>query len=155
EKRRLLLVTQIIMGLTAATLATLTFTGVVQVWMVAVIALIFGTAQALDIPVRQSFVSEMVPPAQLSNALGLNSANLQTARILGPAVGGLLIVTVGTALCFLLNSLSFLAVIGGLLLMRTDELHHLPRVHDTKGRMREGLHYVWSTPTLRYAMAVM
>ncbi|MFE0254658.1 MFS transporter [Streptomyces sp. NPDC059010] len=141
-KRRTLLVTQTSMALTGVALAVLTLTGQVQVWHVYLAALAVGLATVVDNPARQTFVSEMVGPDQLQNAVSLNSANFQSARLVGPAVAGLMITGVGTGWAFLANGLSFVAPITGLLLMRARELYAVERAPRGKGQLREGLRYV-------------
>jgi MFS family permease len=149
DKRLLLILTAIIMGCAAALLAVLTLTGAVALWMVFAIVLVQGLAQAVDNPARLSFVSEMTGPADLPNAVGLNSALFQMARIVGPAFAGVIIVLVGTGWCFALNAFSFVAVIGALLLMDTSVLHRGAPVARAKGQIREGLRYIRETPELR------
>jgi MFS family permease len=141
-KRRALLFTQTAMALTGVALAVLTLSGHVQVWHVYLAAFAVGLATVVDNPARQSFVSEMVGPDQLQNAVSLNSANFQSARLIGPAVAGLMITGVGTGWAFLFNGLSFVATIGGLMLMRSRELHVVERRPRGKGQLREGLRYV-------------
>lgn len=119
-KRQILLVSQALLGLCGIALAVLTLSGVVEVWHVYLVAFLLGMVTVVDNPARQSFVSEMVGPAQLRNAVSLNSANFQSARLIGPAVAGVLITTVGSGWAFLLNGLSFLAPLIGLLMMRTS-----------------------------------
>ena len=145
-KRRLLLITQTVMGVLAALLAILTLTGAVQVWQVYLIALGLGLATVVDNPARQTFVNEMVPEGLVRNAVGLNSGNFQLARMLGPAVAGVLISLVGIGWAFALNALSFVAVITALLLMRTEELQRMPLAPRGPGQLREGLRYVRRTP---------
>ncbi|MEN8649316.1 MFS transporter [Streptomyces sp. 21So2-11] len=154
-KRLLLLFSQAALGLCGVALATLTLTGHVQVWHVYLIAFLLGMVTVIDNPARQSFVSEMVGPDQLRNAVSLNSANFQSARLIGPAVAGVLITTVGSGWSFMLNGLSFLAPIVGLLLMRTGELHKVERVQRGKGQLREGLHYVAGRPDLLWPIALV
>jgi MFS family permease len=141
-KRKVLVCTQATMGLQAFTLGVLTIAGVAQVWMVYVLALLLGTAAAVDTPVRQSFVSEMVGRRDLTNAVALNSATFNLGRVLGPAVAGLLISLVGTGPVFLINSASYAGVITGLALMRRAELHPAQRAPRGKGALRAGLSYV-------------
>jgi MFS family permease len=117
--------------------------------MVYALALLLGCATAFDMPARQSFVSEMVCPDRVANAVGLNSASFNTARVLGPAVAGGLIAVVGIAPAFFLNAVSFLAMIGGLLAMDPDRLYRRPAVERGRGQIRAGFRYVWATPTLR------
>ncbi|MDJ0465952.1 MFS transporter [Streptomyces sp. H27-C3] len=154
-KRLLLLFSQAALGLCGVALATLTLTGHVQVWHVYLIAFLLGMVTVIDNPARQSFVSEMVGPDQLRNAVSLNSANFQSARLIGPAVAGVLITTVGSGWSFMLNGLSFLAPIAGLLLMRTSELHKVERVQRGKGQLREGLRYVAGRPDLLWPIALV
>lgn len=155
NKRRALLVTQTAMGLTGIALALLTLSGHVQVWHVYLAAFFVGLATVVDNPARQSFVSEMVGPAQLQNAVSLNSANFQSARLVGPAVAGLMITGVGTGWAFLFNGLSFVAPIVGLVLMRARELHVVTRAPRGKGQLREGLHYVAGRPDLIWTIALI
>ena len=149
DKRIVLVVTAIIMACTAATLAVLTLSNVIALWMVFALVLVQGFAQAADNPARLSFVSEMTGPADLPNAVGLNSALFQVARIVGPAFAGAIIVAVGTGWCFALNALSFVAVIGALLMMDPTSLHRQAPVARAKGQVREGLRYIRETPELR------
>ncbi|WP_217206691.1 MFS transporter [Streptomyces sp. AC550_RSS872] len=153
-KRRTLLVTQSSMALTGIALAVLTLTGHVEVWHVYLAAFAVGLATVVDNPARQSFVSEMVGPDQLQNAVSLNSANFQSARLIGPAVAGLMITGVGTGWAFLANGLSFVAPITGLLLMRARELYVVERAPRAKGQMREGLRYVAGRPELIWTIAL-
>ncbi len=149
DKRTVLLCTQVAMATVAALLAVLDISGLVELWMIYVIVFLFGFALAFDNPARISFVSELVPPAELPNAIGLSSAIFQVARILGPAVGGVLIVAVGTGVCFAVNAVSFVFIIGALVMMRTSELHRGAPLAREKGQVRDGLRYVWRTPELR------
>jgi MFS family permease len=155
DKRRILLITQSAMAVLAATLGALDLTGVVQLWHVYVLAGLLGVASALDIPVRQSFVVEMVGNDDLPNAVGLNAATFNSARVIGPAVAGLLINLVGTGWVFLANAGSTLAVLAGLVLMRTGELRRSPRVARARGQLREGLRYVRSRADLLLAMLLV
>ncbi|MGW3727274.1 MFS transporter [Streptomyces sp. NPDC000851] len=154
-KRPTLLVTQAAMAMTGLALAFLTITGHVEVWHVYVAAFAVGLATVVDNPARQSFVSEMVGPDQLQNAVSLNSANFQSARMVGPAVAGLLITGVGTGWAFLFNGLSFVAPIAGLLLMRGRELHPVQRAPRGKGQLREGLAYVAGRPELVWPIVLV
>ncbi|MFE9901983.1 MFS transporter [Streptomyces achromogenes] len=154
-KRPTLLVTQSAMAVTGLALAALTLSGQVQVWHVYVAAFAVGLATVVDNPARQSFVSEMVGPDQLQNAVSLNSANFQSARLVGPAVAGLMITGVGTGWAFLANGLSFAAPITGLLLMRARELHVVERAPRGKGQLREGLRYVAKRPELIWPIVLV
>ncbi|MFF4131722.1 MFS transporter [Streptomyces mirabilis] len=154
-KRPTLLATQTAMGVTGLALAFLTLSGHVQVWHVYLAAFAVGLATVVDNPARQSFVSEMVGPGQLQNAVSLNSANFQSARLVGPAVAGVLITGVGTGWAFLFNGLSFVAPIVGLLLMRARDLHPVERAPRGKGQLREGLHYVAGHPELIWPIVLV
>lgn len=154
-KRPLLLATQVAMGLTGLALAVLTLSGHVQVWHVYLTAFLLGLVTVVDNPARQSFVAEMVGPEQLANAVSLNSANFQSARLVGPAVAGVLITAVGSGYAFLLNGLSFLAPIAGLLLMRNSELYKVQRAPRSKGQLREGLKYVAGRPELIWPIVLV
>ncbi|WP_030868979.1 MFS transporter [Streptomyces sp. NRRL S-37] len=155
RKRPTLLVTQTAMALTSLVLAALTLTGRVEVWHIYVAAFALGLATVVDNPARQSFVSELVGPGQLQNAVSLNSANFQSARLVGPAVAGLLITGVGTGWAFLLNGLSFVAPLAGLMMMRARELHAVERAPRGKGQLREGVRYVTGRPELIWPIVLV
>ncbi|MFG3117272.1 MFS transporter [Streptomyces sp. NPDC048197] len=154
-KRKLLLLTQSAMGFTGLALAALTLTGHVQVWHVYLVAFLLGLVTVVDNPARQAFVSEMVGQDELRNAVSLNSANFQSARLIGPAVAGVLITAFGSGWAFLLNGLSFVAPVAGLLMMRTAELHKVDRVPRSKGQLREGLRYVSGRPDLVWPIVLV
>ena len=148
-KRRLLLLTQTVMMTLAFILAADMFLGTVQWWHVALLAFFLGAANAFDGPTRQAFVVEMVGRKELMNAIALNSAMFNTARIVGPALAGIILAAVGTAWCFVLNGVSFLAVIAGLLLMDVKPYVGAAATESPLKQMREGLNYVWHHPTVR------
>jgi len=154
-KRRLLLITQSAMGVLAVLLAALTLAGAVQVWHVYLIALGLGMATVVDNPTRQTFVNEMVPKDLVRNAVGLNSGNFQMARMLGPAVAGVLIAAVGIGWAFAFNALSFAAVLAALLMMRPAELQRLPHATRARGQLREGLRYVRNKPILLWPIVLV
>ena len=154
NQRKLLLVTQASMGALALALGVLTVTGVVQLWHVYVFAFLFGCATAFDSPVRQTFVTELVGDADLANAVSLNSTTFNAARMVGPAVAGLVIASIGTGWAFLINGLSFVAVLISLTALRIAELHPHPRAHRSRANLTGGIRYAWSRPDLR-AMLVM
>ena len=160
-KRQTLLAVQVVMMTLAAVLAVLTATGVVTVWMILILAVLLGCANAVDMPVRQSFAFEMVGPRDVGNAVSINSAMFNGARVVGPAVAGLTIGVFGIALAFAINAASFLAVIVGLVLMRDGELHAprlLPRprsVAEVRENLAEGLTYVRRTPIVLLAVATV
>jgi MFS family permease len=142
NKRRVLVATQTAQGLLALCLGTLVVTGVVQVWMVFTFAFLLGMTTVFDLPARQAFVVEMVGPDDVTNAVGLNSATFNSARIVGPALAGLMIAHGGTPPVFFLNALSYGAVIYGLCIMRESELYGGRVVKRAKGQLRAGLRYV-------------
>ena len=139
DKRRLLIVTQSVAAALALILGVLTATDVVTVWMIWVLAGLTGCTMALDMPSRQSFVYEMVGPDDLANAIGLNAVTINTSRVLGPALGGLLIAGLGVAPCFFLNAVSFVAVIVAMAVMRRGELRPSKPVKREPGQVRAGL----------------
>lgn len=153
DKRRILLGTQAAFAVLALALWGLVAADVVRLWMVYGLALLQGVVTAVDTPARQSFFAEMVSAEHLTNAVSLNSAVMTGTRIVGPAIAGLLIAGAGLDVCFLVNGLSYLAVIGGLLAMRPGDLHRAP-VPRGDGGVREGLRYVWRTPGLRTPLVV-
>ena len=148
DQRKLLMATQAAMGILALILGVLTITGIVQLWHVYVLAFLSGSALALDAPVRQTFVAEMVGDDDLPNAVALNSMSVTSAQMIGPAVAGLLIAGVGLGWAFLLNGLSFAAVLISMSFFRGSELHPNPRAHRISGGFIEGLRYVWNRPDL-------
>ncbi|MBT1189568.1 MFS transporter [Streptomyces sp. CJ_13] len=154
-KRPLLIGTQTAMGLTGLALAALTLAGHVQVWHVYLAAILLGLVTVVDNPARQTFVSEMVGPAQVANAVSLNSANFQSARLVGPALAGVLITAVGSGWAFLLNGLSFAAPVAGLLMMRAHELYPVRPRPRAKGQLREGLRYVAGRPELIWPIVLV
>jgi MFS family permease len=154
-KRRVLFITQLASALPALILGVLVSTNTVQLWQVYVLAACLGLVATVDNPIRQTFVLEMVGPENLSNAVTLNSVMLNAARIIGPAIAGLLIATVGLAACFYINAASYLAVLVALGLMKVGELTVVPPTRRAKGQLREGFHYVWSTPVLRDSLTMM
>jgi MFS family permease len=147
-KRRTLVWSQAAMGLTALWLGLLDLSGSAQLWHVYGLAFLLGCASAIDAPVRQAFVSELVGPSLLANAVSLNSATFNIARVLGPAVAGVMIASSGTSWVFLANAVSFIAVITGLLLMRDGELYVGKRPPREPAAVRAGLRYVRTRPEL-------
>jgi MFS family permease len=155
SKRRLLMITQALMAIPALFLFAVTLTGVVAPWMVYLAVLGFGTINAVDNPTRQSFVIEMVGSDRVVNAVSLNSVLVQAARIVGPALAGLLIVAFGVTPCFALNALTFLAMILALRRMDPGGLHAAPVAKRERGAIRAGLRYVAATPELLLPLALM
>ena len=160
-KRSTLIGTQVASMLLALVLAGLTFANVAQVWHILVLAALLGLVNAVDMPTRQAFVVEMVGREDVTNAIGLNSAMFNAARIIGPAIGGLLIGALGVTACFFINGLSFVAVIGGLLLMReadffpTARLARPTSVRGVVDNLAEGLRYVRATPVVLLAVVLV
>lgn len=147
ERRRLMIYTQIGMMLLAFLLAGLTFARIVTVWQIMVIAFLNGVVNAFNAPVRQSLVADLVPRSDLQGAIALNSAQYQGSRILGPTLAGITLAAFGSAWCFFINGLSFLAVIAALLLVVVPPLS--PRRPQSVWRnLTEGIHYVWKEPTI-------
>jgi len=155
DKRRILLATQSAYALVALTLAILVATDAIALWMVFGLSVVSGVITAIDNPSRQSFYVEMVGEDSLTNAVSLNSAAFTGARVIGPAVAGLVIAAFGMAWCFGLDAVSYLFVIGALWAMRTSELHRQPRSSRERGRLVEGLKYVWRTDALRRPLIVL
>ena len=161
-KRPTLIAVQTAMMLLALLLWALVVSGSVQLWMIFVIAVLLGVANAIDMPVRQAFGIELVGREDLVNAVALNSAMFNGARVIGPAVAGIVIATTDLAFAFLINGLSFVAVIVGLLLLRDDELHPIralatrpTTIREVASSLREGVSYVRSTPIVLTATLVV
>ncbi|GAA3218537.1 MFS transporter [Oerskovia jenensis] len=154
-RRKMLMATQGASGLLALGLGALVLSGNVELWHVYGFALALGCVSALDGPVRQTFVAEMVPSDKLSNAVGLNSASFNAARLIGPGVAGLLIAAVGTGWVFIINGISFGATIFALSRMRTREMHKLPSASREKGQIREGIRYVRGRSDIIVIMVVL
>jgi MFS family permease len=155
DKRRILTFTQSTAAVISLSLATIVFTDVVSLWMVFALSLASGIVISIDNPARQSFYVEMVGEGTLTNAVSLNSAAFTGARIIGPAVAGILIATVGMAICFLIDGLSYLAVLTALLAMHGAEMHAQRRSTRERGHLVAGLRYVWETDALRRPLLVM
>jgi len=155
NQRKLLVATQATMGVLALGLGVLTVTGIVQLWHVYVFAFLFGCATAFDSPVRQTFVAELVGDADLPNAVALNSTSFNAARMVGPAVAGVVIASIGTGWAFLINGVSFVAVLISLTSLRVTELHTNARAQRAKGGFTEGFRYVWSRPDLRAILVML
>lgn len=154
-KRRILLVTQTVAALLAFTLAALTATGAIQLWMLFVLATGLGLVNAVDNPTRQALVHELVGPDDLRNAVTLNGMLVNMMRIIGPALAGVVIVTIGMPLCFAVNGASFLVVIVFVLLMRSAEMTPVHRLGSTSGQLSAGLSYAWRTPIVRDVLIMM
>jgi MFS family permease len=153
-KRNLLLATQVISALLAVALGLLVYTNSVQYWHVLVFAALLGTVNAFYTPARQAFVPELVEKDALLNAVALNSAIFNASRVIGPAIGGILVAALGLSLNFFLNAASFVAVIASLLLIRT---RHVPRrqTQNILENVREGLRYIGDSPTIYTILALV
>ena len=155
DRRKLLLATQSAQALLALALGILTVTGAVALWHVYAFAFLLGCATAFDAPARQTFVAELVSDAMLSNAVALNSMSFNAARMVGPAVAGLMIAAVGTGWVFLVNAASFLAVIVALVALRVEELHRQDRAERRPGSFLEGFRYVRGRPDLMSVLVML
>lgn len=151
NRRRLLIVTQALAMLQAALLAATVLTGTVQVWHIVVLSLLLGVVNAFDIPIRQSFLVEMVPNREdLGNAIALNSSMVNGARLIGPTIAGLLVASVGEGVCFILNSASYLAVLVALVAMRLDHgPHYRKQRRHVFHELREGFNYAFGFGPIR------
>jgi len=155
DKRRLMVVLQSAMGLQALALGLLTVTGTVRVWQIGILAAVLGLNNAFENPARQSFMMELVGPEHLRNAVSLNSVLANVARAVGPAIAGILIATVGTDVCFLVNAGSFVAVVVSLASLDASALSPTTPTPRAKGQLREGLRYIRSTPALAVPLVMM
>jgi len=153
--RRMLMVTQAIMGGLAVGLGLIVVLGVAQLWHVYLFALLLGITAAVDAPIRQTFVAELVSKKFLTNAVSLNSVSFHTARMIGPAVAGGLTVLVGAGPVFLLNALTFAGTLVALGMIRVNELGLQPRASRAKGQIRAGFRYVRSRPTIVVVMIMV
>jgi MFS family permease len=154
-KRTILYTTQAVAGILALTLGGLVATGAIRIWMVYVLALGLGLVKAVDTPTRQTFVLEMVGRETLVNAVSLNSTQVNLARVIGPTIAGALIATVGIAACFIVNGVSYFAVLAVLVAMRARDLHPAPLASRIKGQLGAGLGYVRSSPVLLTILLMM
>jgi MFS family permease len=155
DRRRLVFATQSAMGACALGLGLLTVFNLVQLWEVYLFAFLLGCATAFDSPARQTFVAELVDDENLSNAVGLNSTSFNTARMIGPALAGLMIAGVGTGWVFLINAASFGAVLCSLSMLRSGELHKKDRAARARGSLIEGFRYVWNRPDLKAVLIMV
>jgi MFS family permease len=155
DKRRLLITVQAVAMVQSLVLAVLAFLGDPPVAALYAVALVGGVTMAFDNPARRAFVVEMVPETDIPNAVGLNSSMMTSSRVVGPALGGLLIATVGYGWAFLLDAVSYVAVLWSLWRIRPAELRRAPVTPRAKGQVREGLRYVRSVPELFVPLAMM
>ncbi len=149
QKRKILYFTQTTAALLALTLGILVATSAIKLWMIYILATLLGLVNAIDNPTRRTFVMEMVGSKHLGNAVTLFSTAFNLSRIIGPAIAGVVIATLGLAPCFFINSASYIAVLISLFLMHADEFHQVDPVKRAKGQLREGLRYVKNMPLLK------
>ena len=155
DRRKLLIATQAAMGALALGLAILTICGLVQLWHAFLFALLLGCVAAFDSPARHTFVLELVGQADLSNAVALNSASFNTARMVGPAVAGVLVALTGSGWVFLISAVSFAALLCSLSLLRVGELHLQDRALRATGNLADGFRYVWKRPDLKAVLVML
>ena len=155
DRRKLLIATQAIMGLLALGLGILTLSGWVRLWHVYLFAFLLGCASAFDSTARQTFVAELVGEEDLSNAVGLNSTSFNAARMIGPAVAGVLIASVGSGWVFLINSASFVAVLCSLYFLRVGDLHRSVKAGRRGGALMDGFRYVWRRPDIKAILLML
>jgi MFS family permease len=150
-----MVVLQSLMGVQALTLGILTLTHVIQIWQIAVLAVLLGLNNTFENPCRQAFMMEMVGAKDLRNAVSLNAVLVNVARAVGPAVAGLLIASVGLGICFIINALSFVAVVTSLVTMDLSRLYPSPPTARARGQLREGVRYVAGIPDLAVPLVMM
>ena len=155
DRRKLLVLTQSLSMVQALLMALLTLTGLIQVWHIMILSLLIGLINALDNPTRQSFYPSLVPKDKLSNAIALNSAVINGSRLIGPAVGGVLIGLLGEGICFLLNGISYIAVIIALLMMRVAPKRERTAKQKVWEDMRDGFRYVAGNIPIRTLLLLM
>lgn len=155
DRRRLVFATQAAMAAQALVLGLLDLAGLATIGVVYALAVVLGVLSAIDNPARRSFVTELVEPDELSNAMSLNTAVMTGSRVAGPALAGVLIKAVGTGWCFVLNGVSFVAVLLAIVLMDRARIHRTPPAPHRKGQVREGLRYAWANPNLRLALVTL
>jgi MFS family permease len=155
DRRKLLMATQAVSALLALGLGLLTITGLVQLWHVYVFAFLLGTVSAFDAPARQTFVSDLVVDDHLANAVALNSTSFNAARMIGPAIAGVLIASVGSGWVFIINAVSFLGVLSSLMLLRVHELLPQDRIVRSKGSFADGFRYVAKRPDLKVILVML
>lgn len=154
-KRKILYASQTMAGLLGLTLGILVATGEVQMWMVDILAVLLGFVSVVDNPTRQSLILELVGPDQIRNAVSLNSTEVNLARVIGPTLAGILVSTVGLAACFIVDGLSYFAVIVMLMRMREDEMFLGQTVSRARGQLREGFAYAWANLPVRKTLIMM
>jgi MFS family permease len=154
-KRRILYATQAVAGVASLAMGVLVATDAIELWMVYALGMVLGCVKVFDNPARQTFVREMVGRDRLTNAVSLNSMEMNLARVIGPTIAGIIAATSGLAACFLIDGFSYFIVIAMLARMRADELSPAPRLAKAKGQLRDGFRYVAATPALRNVLLMM
>jgi MFS family permease len=152
-RHRLMIISQALFLLQASALAVLTLSGIVTISWILALALLLGIISALEIPVRQSFAADLVPRADIPSAIGLNTSLFNAARVVGPSLAGLVVSTAGEGLCFLINTVSFLVILGCLFAMRIEPQPPIGAGNAWE-QLHEGLRYAWETPHVRAVLAV-
>jgi MFS family permease len=152
DKRRLMMITTTAQGVLALVLGIFVLADIASLWIIVVLALLLGTANAFDNPARRSFVPELVQHGEVTNAVSLSNAVFTAARIIGPSIAGILIATVGIGWCFVINALSFVAVIVALVLMNTSEIRAAEPIKRERGQLMAGVRYAWDEPLVRLAI---
>ncbi len=156
DRLKMIVIVQVVAMLQAATLAILVLTKVITVPEIIALSILLGIVVAFDIPIRQTFIRELVEkPEDLSNAIALNSSMVNGARLIGPSIAGILIAITGEGVCFLLNAISFIAVIGALLAMKMSPRTLLPNHASIYKEMKEGVTYAWSYLPIRYILLLL
>ncbi|MEM9561541.1 MAG: MFS transporter [Actinomycetota bacterium] len=155
DRWRFMLTTQIAFTVVAGAFAAAIVLDRLGVGLIVGLSVVFGLLTAVDNPTRRTLVADLVEPDEVPNAVALHSAMMTGSRVIGPALAGVLITTVGVEWCFIINTLSYLAVIGALLAMDRGAIRPAPQVARAKGQLREGLRYVWGTPKLRDALVLL
>ncbi len=155
SKLKLIYATQIISAILALALGLVVVTGAIRIWMVFAFAICLGVVNSLDNPTRNAFIFEMVGKDEVKNATSLWASLMSLARIIGPAVGGIVIATLGIGQCFIINAASYVAVIFALLLIRPEELHTVPPIPHEKAQIKKGVEYVLSSPVLLIPLVMM
>jgi MFS family permease len=155
SKRRVLLCTQIGLGLVSAALGIAVLSGGIRLWQVFVLALAFGTLSAADNPARQAFVAEVVGHDLIRNAVTLNSTTVNVARVIGPTIAAVLAGTIGLGWCFVVNAVSFGFVVASLLSLRTGDLHPAPPLPRRRGELSDGLRYAARVPAIMRPLLMM
>jgi MFS family permease len=155
DRRKLLMATQAAMGLLALGLGILTIAGIVRLWHVYLFAFLLGSVSAFDSAARQTFVSELVGEEDLSNAVALNSTSFNAARMIGPAVAGMLIAAAGSGWLFVINAASFVAVLCSLFFLRVDQLHRGVTANRGRGGLADGFRYVWRRPDIKAILVML